>query len=137
VPALFLNALKLIFLLLLFLFLWQVARSIRGHIGTGAGTKTMKSASALVIVKSETLAGQRFTIGTPAVVGRSDDADIVLDDSYASDFHFRIGQQDGKIVLSDLGSTNGTYVNGRRVTVPTTLTKGDSVQIGKTIFEVR
>jgi hypothetical protein len=137
VPALFLNALKLIFLLLLFLFLWQVARSIRGHIGTGGGTKTIKSASALVIVKSETLAGQRFAIGTPVVVGRSDDADIVLDDSYASDFHFRIGQQEGKIVLSDLGSTNGTYVNGRRVTVPTSLSKGDSVQIGKTIFEVR
>lgn len=136
-PALFLNALKLIFLLLLFLFLWQVARSIRGHIGTGGGTKTIKSASALVIVKSETLAGQRFAIGTPVVVGRSDDADIVLDDSYASDFHFRIGQQEGKIVLSDLGSTNGTYVNGRRVTVPTSLSKGDSVQIGKTIFEVR
>jgi pSer/pThr/pTyr-binding forkhead associated (FHA) protein len=137
VPALFLNALKLIFLLLLFLFLWQVARSIRGHIGSGSGSKTMKTASTLVIVKSETLAGQRFAIGTPAVVGRSEDADIVLDDSYASDFHFRIGQQDGKIVLSDLGSTNGTYVNGRRVTVPTSLAKGDSVQIGKTIFEVR
>jgi pSer/pThr/pTyr-binding forkhead associated (FHA) protein len=40
-------------------------------------------------------------------------------------------------VLSDLGSTNGTYVNGRRSTVPVNLGKGDSVQIGNTIFEVR
>ena len=136
-PALFLNALKLIFLLLLFLFLWQVARSIRGHIGSGSGSRPARSASALVIVKSDTLAGQRFAIGTPAVVGRSDEADIILDDSYASDFHFRIGQHEGKIVLNDLGSTNGTYVNGRRITVPTTLTKGDSVQVGKTVFEVR
>jgi len=137
VPALFLNALKVIFLLLLFLFLWQVARSIRGHIGSGTGSRTIRAASALVIVKSDTLAGQRFSLGAPAVVGRSPEADIILDDSYASDFHFRIGQQEGKIVLSDLGSTNGTYVNGRRITTPATLTKGDSVQVGKTIFEVR
>ena len=136
-PALFLNALKVIFLLLLFLFLWQIARSIKGHIGGAPSAKTVKNASTLVIVKSDTLAGQRYALGAPAVVGRSVDADIVLDDSYASDFHFRIGASEGKIVLNDLGSTNGTYVNGRRVTVPTSLTKGDSVQIGKTIFEVK
>ena len=40
-------------------------------------------------------------------------------------------------MLNDLGSTNGTYLNGRRVTVPTVITKGDSIQIGKTIFEVQ
>lgn len=136
-PALFLNALKVIFLLLLFLFLWQVARSIRGHLGPGTGSRTTRAASALVIVKSDTMAGQRFSLGVPAVAGRSTEADIILDDSYASDFHFRIGQQEGKIVLSDLGSTNGTYVNGRRITAPATLTRGDSVQVGKTIFEVR
>ena len=60
-----------------------------------------------------------------------------VDDAYASEFHVRIGVQDDSVVLNDLGSTNGTYVNGRRVTVPTTLQKGDAVQIGKTIIEVR
>ena len=61
----------------------------------------------------------------------------MVDDGYASEFHFRIGVQEGNVVVNDLGSTNGTYINGRRVTVPTNVGKGDSVQIGKTIFEVR
>jgi len=41
------------------------------------------------------------------------------------------------VVVHDLGSTNGTYVNGRRVTSPTSASRGDTVQIGKTILEVR
>ena len=136
-PALFLNLLKLMFLLLLFIFLYVVARSIRGHIGGAGSGPSRRQVSELVVVKSDTLAGRRYALGAPTVLGRSGDADIVIDDSYASDFHFRIGRQDGKIMLSDLGSTNGTYVNGRRVTAPTSLTRGDSVQIGKTVFEVR
>ena len=47
------------------------------------------------------------------------------------------GLQDNAVLVHDLGSTNGTYVNGRRVTTPTTVSKGDTVQIGKTILEVR
>jgi pSer/pThr/pTyr-binding forkhead associated (FHA) protein len=41
------------------------------------------------------------------------------------------------ITLHDLGSTNGTYVNGRRVTAPTLLRRGDNIQVGKTVMEVR
>ena len=81
--------------------------------------------------------GQRFPLERPKVVGRSDEADIVIDDGYASEFHLRIGLQDDEVTLNDLGSTNGTYLNGRRVTVPTVITRGDSIQIGKTVFEVR
>ena len=71
------------------------------------------------------------------VVGRSPDSDISIDDPYASEFHARVGLQDGKVVVHDLGSTNGTYVNGRRVTSPTSVSRGDTVQIGKTTLEVR
>jgi pSer/pThr/pTyr-binding forkhead associated (FHA) protein len=90
-----------------------------------------------VLVRAESASGQRFSLGNPAVVGRSPDADIIIDDPYASEFHLRLGMQNGEVVLHDLGSTNGTYVNGRRVTTPTTLTKGDSIQVGRTILEVR
>jgi pSer/pThr/pTyr-binding forkhead associated (FHA) protein len=45
--------------------------------------------------------------------------------------------QDDKVIVHDLGSTNGTYVNGRRVTSPRSVVRGDTVQIGKTILEVR
>jgi hypothetical protein len=136
-PALFLNLLKLLFLALLFVFLWQVARSIRQHLGPSPSTRPARTGGELVVVRSDSLAGQRFTLGRPQVIGRSEEADIVIDDGYASEFHLRIGVQDGKVVVHDLGSTNGTYVNGRRVTVPTGVGRGDSVQIGKTIFEVR
>jgi pSer/pThr/pTyr-binding forkhead associated (FHA) protein len=137
VPALFLNALKLIFLALIYLFLWQIGRSIGAHIGPSQSVRKSKKGGELVVVRSDSAAGQRFPIGAPAVLGRSEDADIYIDDAYASEFHVRIGIQDDSVVLNDLGSTNGTYVNGRRVTVPTTLQKGDAVQIGKTILEVR
>jgi pSer/pThr/pTyr-binding forkhead associated (FHA) protein len=71
------------------------------------------------------------------VLGRSSEADVLLDDPYASEFHMRLVAQENGLVLHDLGSTNGTYVNGRRVTAPTTLRRGDSVQVGKTVMEVR
>lgn len=136
-PALFLNLLKLMFLALIFLFLWQVARSIRAHVGPAQSPRAPKTAGELVVVRSDNLAGHRIPLGRPTVLGRSEDADVVIDDPYASEFHLRVASQSGQATLHDLGSTNGTYVNGRRVTVPTVLSKGDSVQIGKTILEVR
>ena len=136
-PALFLNLLKLIFIALIYLFLWQIGRSIGAHIGPSQSVRRSKKGGELVVVRSDTIAGQRFPIGAPAVLGRAEDADIYIDDAYASDYHVRIGVQDDSVLLNDLGSTNGTYVNGRRVTVPTSLQKGDAVQIGKTIIEVR
>ena len=136
-PALFLNLLKLIFLALIYLFLWQIARSIRAHIGPTASPRPHKAAAEVVVVRGEATNGQRFSLGSPVVVGRSADADIVIEDPYASELHFRLGTQAGEVMLHDLGSTNGTYVNGRRVTTPTTLSKGDSIQVGRTILEVR
>jgi hypothetical protein len=135
-PALLLNLLKLIFLLLIYVFLWQVARSMRSHVSPGP-RRPAKAAREMIVVRSDTLSGQRYGLERPKVVGRSDDADIIIDDSYASEFHLRVGLNEGEVVLNDLGSTNGTYLNGRRVTVPTVITKGDSIQIGKTIFEIR
>ncbi len=136
-PALFLNLLKLIFIGLIYLFLWQVARAISAHIGPVPRGRGRKSPAELVVVRSESLSGKRIPVTSATVLGRSEDADVVIDDPYASDFHVRVGLNEGDLVAQDLGSTNGTYVNGRRVTVPTTLAKGDALQIGKTILEVR
>lgn len=137
-PALLLNILKLLFIAFLYLFLFQVARSIRSHIGSGGRDVSPRRRGAeLVVVVSDDLRGRRFPIGAATVIGRSQDADIVIDDSYASDLHVRVGMQNGTVTVHDLGSTNGTYVNGRRVTVPTAVTRGDSVQVGRTILEVK
>lgn len=136
-PALFFNIIKLLFLALMFLFLWQMARAIRSHVGSNPGTRTDGAAGELVVLTGESETSRVRIRAQGHVIGRSADADIRISDPYSSEFHARVGLQEGQVVVHDLGSTNGTYVNGRRVTSPTSVTRGDTVQIGKTILEVR
>jgi len=137
-PALILNLLKILFIVLLFVFLWQVAGAIKFHIGGGASSGRGKGPTELLVLRGEVAQGTRVKLrGSGHTVGRSQDADIIIDDPYASDFHARVSAQNGQTRVEDLGSTNGTYVNGRRITAPTGLVKGDTVQIGKTMLEVR
>ncbi len=136
-PEFLLTLLRLIFLGLVYLFVWQVARSMTTHVGIRSGRRHRRRGTRVVVVRSDSNAGLQFVIEDSVVIGRSEQADVVIADPYASDFHLRMTAKDGRIVLSDLGSTNGTYVNGRRVTVPTELARGDAVQVGKTVMEVR
>lgn len=136
-PALLLTLLKFIFVAFIYLFVWQVARAVGLHIGTGEAGRRQKPSNQVVVVKSETQAGLDIAVRDAVVLGRSAEADIVLEDPYASEFHMRLVRQDGGLVLHDLGTTNGTYVNGRRVNAPIALSKGDAIQVGKTIMEVR
>ncbi|HSJ29330.1 MAG TPA: FHA domain-containing protein [Acidimicrobiia bacterium] len=136
-PDFLLTLLRLIFLGLVYLFVWQVARSMSLHVGVRPPRRHRRKGTRVVVVRSDTNAGLQFIVEDSVVLGRSDEADIVISDPYASDFHLRMTSKDGRIVLNDLGSTNGTYVNGRRITVPTDLGRGDAVQVGKTVMEVR
>ena len=136
-PALLLTLLKFIFVAFIYLFVWQVARAVGLHVGAGETGRRSKPSNQVVVVKSETQAGMDIAVRDAVVLGRSAQADIVLEDPYASEFHLRLVRQDEGIVLHDLGSTNGTYVNGRRVGSPIPLNKGDAIQVGKTIMEVR
>jgi pSer/pThr/pTyr-binding forkhead associated (FHA) protein len=135
-PDLILALLRIIFLGLVYLFVWQIARAIGSHLGISV-RRPRREGSRILILKSETSAGQEVEVTNVTVLGRSADADVVLTDPYASDFHMRLVAQDNGIMLHDLGSTNGTYVNGRRVTAPTRLRRGDNIQVGKTVMEVR
>jgi pSer/pThr/pTyr-binding forkhead associated (FHA) protein len=62
---------------------------------------------------------------------------VVLDDSYVSQMHARLFAKGDSYMVEDLGSTNGTYLNRRKVTAPTELRRGDQVKIGKTVLEMR
>jgi predicted component of type VI protein secretion system len=70
------------------------------------------------------------------VIGRRLDATIPIDDSKASRDHALVDFRNGFFYLVDLGSTNGTYVNGRRVQHATRLSLGDHLRIGNSVFKV-
>jgi pSer/pThr/pTyr-binding forkhead associated (FHA) protein len=136
-PELILTVLRLIFLALIYIFLWQIARAIARHLGVTRGDSRKKTVNRVTVVRSDTQAGLSFNVAGATVLGRSDQSDVILEDPYASEFHLRLVAQDGTLTVSDLGSTNGTYVNGRRITTPTNLRRGDALQVGKTVMEVR
>jgi pSer/pThr/pTyr-binding forkhead associated (FHA) protein len=136
VPDVILALLRIIFLGLVYLFVWQVARAIGSHLGISVRRKR-KEGSRVLFVRSESQQGQEFEVSDVVVMGRSEETDVILQDPYASEFHLRLVAQDSGMVLHDLGSTNGTYVNGRRVSAPTQLRRGDTIQVGKTVMEIR
>ena len=82
------------------------------------------------------LRGLHVDILGPVVVGRSPSSDIVVDEPFVSATHARFSLQGPALVLEDLGSTNGTMVNGHLIGQPVTLRDGDEVQIGDTVMRV-
>ena len=72
----------------------------------------------------------------PVVIGRSPSSDIVVDEPYVSASHARFTLQGPALVLEDLGSTNGTMVNGHIIEQPVTLRENDEVQVGDVIMRV-
>ncbi|HEY6635219.1 MAG TPA: FHA domain-containing protein [Acidimicrobiia bacterium] len=135
-PDIILALLRIIFLGLVYLFVWQVARAIGSHLGISV-RRQRKEGTRVLFVRSETQQGQEFEVTDVLVMGRSDETDVVLDDPYASEFHLRLVAQENGMMLHDLGSTNGTYVNGRRISAPTQLRRGDTIQVGKTVMEIK
>ena len=74
--------------------------------------------------------------GGVIMIGRGADCQLILDDDYVSTRHARVVSTPNGIYVEDLGSTNGTYVNGQRITAPTTITRADTVRIGKTMLRL-
>jgi hypothetical protein len=79
-------------------------------------------------------AGAAYDLSEGALLGRGDDADIVLKDSFASSRHARLAPHGDVIVLEDLGSTNGTYLNDEPLRGPQPLHPGDRIRIGDSDF---
>ncbi len=80
------------------------------------------------------VAGMEYEVGEGAVLGRGDQAEIRLEDPFASSRHARLTRQGAVIVLEDLGSTNGTYLNEELLDGPRPLHPGDRVRIGDSEF---
>jgi hypothetical protein len=78
--------------------------------------------------------GVAYDLSDGAVLGRGDQVDIRLEDSFASTSHARLMPQGDVVVLEDLGSTNGTYLNGEPLRGPQPLHVGDRIRIGDSEF---
>ncbi len=135
-PAIILVALKLILVAYIYLFVWQVAKAVAAHVGVGIPSVRTRPGSGLTIMRSESQQGMRIDVRQAVTLGRNEDADVVLQDPYAADLHIRLVNGRDGLSLVDLGSVTGTYVNGKRVSAPLRLNKGDAIQIGKTVLEV-
>lgn len=81
--------------------------------------------------------GQVYTmVGNRLTVGRAQDNDIVLDDPQVSRHHARVMRRGDEIIVEDLGSTNGTLVNGRRIVDPHVLQPTETIAVGSSVFQV-
>ena len=77
------------------------------------------------------------TLDGTVTLGRSTRMTAQLEDSYVSDEHAAVEPDGDGWTVRDLGSTNGTYLNGAKVTQPTEVGAGDQLRLGKTRIEVR
>jgi pSer/pThr/pTyr-binding forkhead associated (FHA) protein len=103
--------------------------------GEGGATQVYKTTELMTLVRGD---GAEYGLSHSLRIGRSRDNDIALaDDASASQAHAKIDVVVNNAVVADLNSRNGTWVNGARITGPTTLKHGDKVMIGDTVFRLR
>jgi hypothetical protein len=148
-------ALKFGFLAVLYLFLLWMARSALKDLRSGGAAPAAYAddATGMHVASSglggdgahgepklrvETAAGLRagsaYSLAEGAVLGRGEQADIRLEDTFASSQHARLAPHGEVIVLEDLGSTNGTYLNEEPLRGPQPLHPGDRIRIGDSQF---
>jgi diguanylate cyclase (GGDEF)-like protein len=91
--------------------------------------------AALVVICGPEL-GRKYDLRTfPVVIGRATSADVQVDQESISRQHAELRSEGDQVILADLGSTNGTFVNDERVETPYMLKNGDLLKIGRTIFK--
>ena len=92
----------------------------------------------LVTLEPKDRRGTTFALGATVTIGRETDNTIVItDDAYISSRHATISMADGHVVIDDLGSCNGTYLNGAKLTQRHTVHTGDRIQVGYTVLEAQ
>jgi pSer/pThr/pTyr-binding forkhead associated (FHA) protein len=163
VPEQLLTVLKLCLLALLYLFFLRVLRAVWTEVNppksaptpaapvpatTGRARRSAARAAGrsrrkevvptrLVVVEPATRQGTEYPLGPDMTVGRAQGCNLVFDEQYVSQVHTRIFSRDGSVFVEDLGSTNGTWVNGTRAVGQMPARLGDRVQIGNVVMEVR
>jgi len=157
VPSGVLTVLEYCFLALVYLFLFRVVRTVVTEMRPsripvpgaavpeavpvpapdGGGRERRGKRWELVIVEPVNRAGESFSVGEELTVGRGAGCAVVLgDDTFVSQVHARVFLRGGDAYVEDLGSTNGTLLNGEAVVEAVRLRRGDRVQFGQTVMEL-
>jgi pSer/pThr/pTyr-binding forkhead associated (FHA) protein len=150
-PPFVLTVLKVLFLALLYFFVYRALHAsvvglrggpARGPSPSPRGSAVARKAGAkaprtVAIIDERGSKVKSMSLDGTLQIGRADACQIKLPDTYVSSFHARIYRHDSGWYVEDLGSTNGTYLNQKRVTSPAELRAGDRVKIGKTTLELR
>jgi pSer/pThr/pTyr-binding forkhead associated (FHA) protein len=90
--------------------------------------------SAVLVVTQGPAAGQRFELDSEVVLGREGVSATIADDSELSRRHAVVRPAAGGFEIEDLGSRNGTFVNGQKIEGPMRLSGGESIKIGQTVL---
>jgi pSer/pThr/pTyr-binding forkhead associated (FHA) protein len=151
VPEPLLTILKFCFLAILYLFFLRVLRAVWAEVRNPAAALAPapaprparaslggnKPPGKLKVVEPAERRGNVYDLTDELTVGRAGGCGVALkDDTYVSQLHARVFRRDGQFYVEDLGSTNGTYVNRRKVTAPIAIRRGDRLQVGKTVMEL-
>jgi hypothetical protein len=152
-----LTVLKFCFLALLYLFLFRVVRIVRLELKPAkapvpADVPASAPAAApprrekkekeprgpfLSLLEPAARSGESYVLAEELSVGRAPGCAVVLEnDTFVSQVHARLFRRGRETYVEDLGSTNGTFVNGDRITEVTRLRRGDRVQFGNTVAEI-
>ncbi|MFI7483599.1 FHA domain-containing protein [Kocuria sp. M1R5S2] len=104
----------------------------------GGPPPAQRSRPQTLVVLEGPLRGRSYPLGdAPVLLGRSPEVTVPLGDDYASGRHARLFPQGSRWFLEDLGSTNGTFVGGARLTRAVPLEPGTAFRVGKTVLELR
>lgn len=90
----------------------------------------------VVQIERGTGTGTRFTLGATATIGRQQGLEITVQDTQASRQHARLEVREERVLLTDLGAANGTFVNNERISGVVALLPGDTIQVGETTLRL-
>jgi hypothetical protein len=140
--------LKVAFLILLYLFIWRIVRTASRDLrlpqesfilapsagGVQASRPSLHSGRLVVVRSSDLDEGENFDLNSAQLtIGRGNQNDIAIaTDEFASARHARFEPRQDGVWVQDLGSTNGTFLNGTRLERPRRLSRGDVVRVGET-----
>lgn len=126
---------RIVLLALLYLFLYAAVKTGIGMVG-GKAKKVQRGLALRVTHGPKEITGISIPLAGPVIIGRSPDADLVIADDFVSSTHAKIVPAGDGYLLEDLGSTNGTIVNGQPAKRPLPLVAGDVIELGQNRLEV-